>query len=349
MLRSNGDAAILRQKPRGGWGAGAGPSRRGVLASAVSAGRRWGAGAERSFKTWRAWFGRIRRAAGEPGEAHKQCDVLARWPELVQHWFNIRCQQAIAGAPDGRSLCHYPGKVAVKEAGDSNEPTEETRSFLAPGVELLEHTADVGMQVRASSLEELFHRAALGLVGLMRGSEESIAGDETSVADGPEGDDAQRDTELERDDAQRDKALEEDAAGQDPGPEGDAAQRDTELEGAATQRDTELEEGAAGQDPGPEGGVAQRSLELDAPDLAALLAAWLRELLYLDEVEGFQYQASRFHGLEVGEDGAGRLQASVLGKDASGHRTCELKAVTYHQLEVRETGGAWRARVYFDI
>ena len=40
------------------------------------------------------------------------------------------------------------------------------------GVSYLDHTADVGMDVRGSSRPELFHRAAHGMMALLRGDEE---------------------------------------------------------------------------------------------------------------------------------------------------------------------------------
>lgn len=40
------------------------------------------------------------------------------------------------------------------------------------GVTFLDHTADVGMDVEAASLHELLHRAALGMLALLRGAEE---------------------------------------------------------------------------------------------------------------------------------------------------------------------------------
>lgn len=40
------------------------------------------------------------------------------------------------------------------------------------GVTALDHTADVGLLVRAPSLEQLFHRAAAGMLALVAGAEE---------------------------------------------------------------------------------------------------------------------------------------------------------------------------------
>jgi SHS2 domain-containing protein len=41
-----------------------------------------------------------------------------------------------------------------------------------PGVVFIDHTADVGIDVRAASFEELLHRAAMGMLALLRGEEE---------------------------------------------------------------------------------------------------------------------------------------------------------------------------------
>lgn len=41
-----------------------------------------------------------------------------------------------------------------------------------PGITFLEHTADVGLDVEAPSPELLFHRAAAGMLALLRGQDE---------------------------------------------------------------------------------------------------------------------------------------------------------------------------------
>jgi SHS2 domain-containing protein len=42
----------------------------------------------------------------------------------------------------------------------------------AAGIAFLDHTADVGMDVEAGSLDELLHRCAVGMLTLLRGEEE---------------------------------------------------------------------------------------------------------------------------------------------------------------------------------
>ncbi|HSM08981.1 MAG TPA: archease [Gemmatimonadota bacterium] len=43
---------------------------------------------------------------------------------------------------------------------------------LPPGVREIEHTADLGMEVEAASLEELFQRAAAGMMALVRSTDD---------------------------------------------------------------------------------------------------------------------------------------------------------------------------------
>jgi SHS2 domain-containing protein len=91
------------------------------------------------------------------------------------------------------------------------------------------------------------------------------------------------------------------------------------------------------------GDRASREIEIDAPDLPALLAEWLNELVYLAERDGFV--AERVERLHL--DGT-RLSAVVSGSRASPQSL--IKAVTYHRLEMKELdGGRWSARVTVDV
>ncbi len=89
--------------------------------------------------------------------------------------------------------------------------------------------------------------------------------------------------------------------------------------------------------------ASRRAISLSAPDLPALLAAWLEELVYLAETTGFR--PDRIGRLEL-EDG--RLEATVIGRRAAPQTL--IKAVTYHRLEFGERAdGRWSARVVFDV
>ncbi len=88
-------------------------------------------------------------------------------------------------------------------------------------------------------------------------------------------------------------------------------------------------------------------VEVTGGDSSELLVNWLNEILFLFETRGFF--PIDFRVEEAGED---HLRARVLGEpfDPRRHRVeREVKAVTYHQLQVEPVDGAWRARVFVDL
>lgn len=94
-----------------------------------------------------------------------------------------------------------------------------------------------------------------------------------------------------------------------------------------------------------EGWPAAHEVALDAPDTATLLVDWLSELLYLFEVKKFFFQKAAFHSV-----GAAGLRATVSGTAFRGELAgTEIKAVTYHLLEVARGAGGYETTVYFDL
>lgn len=155
------------------------------------------------------------------------------------------------------------------------------------GVAFLDHTADVGIDVEATSLAELLHLAALGMLALLRGEEEDAASARPAGA-GSTGPDA----------------------------------------------------GAAGDG----GGRTAVSVDLRADGPVNLLAGWLREILFLHEVERLDYVRAELDVVAV-DHVAGRILARP-----GGHAVREIKGVTYHELQATETAeGRWAARVIFDV
>ena len=78
-----------------------------------------------------------------------------------------------------------------------------------------------------------------------------------------------------------------------------------------------------------------------------LLVAWLSELLYLYEVEGLLL--CDFALTEIDE---GSVKGVATGEEFDENRhdiKTSIKAVTYHQLEIKEQDGLWQAQVIFDI
>lgn len=93
---------------------------------------------------------------------------------------------------------------------------------------------------------------------------------------------------------------------------------------------------------GRDGEPVTHEVALSASDLPALLAAWMEELVYLAETDGFI--AQRIERLEL----EGTSLRAVVGGECSVPQSL-IKAVTYHRLEMGRTDGGWRARVVLDV
>lgn len=90
-----------------------------------------------------------------------------------------------------------------------------------------------------------------------------------------------------------------------------------------------------------------RTIELAAPDTPTLLVRWLSELNYINQSERFL-----FCSFDVELIHEGVLRATVSGEriHSSRHQLhTEIKAVTYHGLEVGSGPDGFEARVIFDV
>jgi SHS2 domain-containing protein len=91
----------------------------------------------------------------------------------------------------------------------------------------------------------------------------------------------------------------------------------------------------------------ERPITLRGESLDRLIVDWLNELLYLHDVEDLLFKG--FNVKSVGEDG---LKATVKGEPfQEGVHVIKtgVKAVTYHQIEVRQENGHWRAQIVIDL
>jgi len=91
----------------------------------------------------------------------------------------------------------------------------------------------------------------------------------------------------------------------------------------------------------------KRVITLESDDLEQLMVVWLGELLYLYDTESLLFK--RFDIQSIGNK---RLEAIIYGEELkAGHHTinAEIKAVTYHQIQVRQEGNRWKSRVIFDM
>ncbi len=87
---------------------------------------------------------------------------------------------------------------------------------------------------------------------------------------------------------------------------------------------------------------SERRVEVEGVDCESLLVNWLNELLYLQGRHGEVYIE-----FEIEEISETRLQARVRGGPAAAHR--RIKAVTFHELEVKRTGEGWQATLVLDV
>ena len=106
---------------------------------------------------------------------------------------------------------------------------------------------------------------------------------------------------------------------------------------------TEAVAGIAGAwEPGPGEEIL---VEVEAADLEGLLVDWLSETLYL-----FDSRGGALGGVRVASVSRGSCWGSVtlreLGDPDNG---VQVKAITYHQLEVTEDEQGWTATVCLDI
>jgi len=91
----------------------------------------------------------------------------------------------------------------------------------------------------------------------------------------------------------------------------------------------------------------ERKIEVQAGDVEALLVAWLSELNFYCITEFELYGE-----FAIEEISPTAVRATVRGEKIDPARHVihtEIKAVTYHELFVREAENGWEAQVIFDV
>ena len=97
----------------------------------------------------------------------------------------------------------------------------------------------------------------------------------------------------------------------------------------------------------PAGNTGTRKISLRGQDHPDLMVRWLGELLYLFEGDHLIPTTTVIHKLTPDH-----LEASVETvpfDPGSVEINYEIKAVTYHQIDVSRKAGRWVARIIFDI
>ena len=94
-------------------------------------------------------------------------------------------------------------------------------------------------------------------------------------------------------------------------------------------------------------GKIERSIEVEADMLEDLMVSWLAEFLYLYDTERLVFNSFQIKCIDHS-----KLEAKARGEvlDPARHEIkTGIKAVTYHQLYVKETEGGWEAQVILDV
>lgn len=95
------------------------------------------------------------------------------------------------------------------------------------------------------------------------------------------------------------------------------------------------------------GAPVTTTLDCLAPDLEALLVAWLSELLFHSETGDVAY--TRFSVEITGKDAAEGFNLAALASGYTGRGPLShVKAVTYYGLSVKQTEAGWEATITFD-
>ena len=82
-----------------------------------------------------------------------------------------------------------------------------------------------------------------------------------------------------------------------------------------------------------------------AESLEELFINWLNELLSLSSANGLIFTDFKIKSLSENS-----LEARVLGAKAGNYEiNKEIKAATYHQLQITKSGNDWKAEVIFDV
>ena len=88
----------------------------------------------------------------------------------------------------------------------------------------------------------------------------------------------------------------------------------------------------------------RHKVEVESPDIEALLVDFLSEALYLSDVHDEAYL-----GAEVEDISKTHVSATLHGIKVQGFEVVEIKAVTYHEMEVKNIDGIWQTNIVFDI
>jgi SHS2 domain-containing protein len=89
--------------------------------------------------------------------------------------------------------------------------------------------------------------------------------------------------------------------------------------------------------------AVSREVAIKSSNLESLLVDFLSEALYLSDVNNEAYFETKFEKLTETE-----LVGKIKGRKVRNFGL-EIKAVTWHELEIKKEGDSWQATVIFDV
>ncbi|MBM3321268.1 MAG: archease [Candidatus Eisenbacteria bacterium] len=100
-------------------------------------------------------------------------------------------------------------------------------------------------------------------------------------------------------------------------------------------------------DEDPPSGSSRRTVRLAGDDPEALLVSWLNEVIYL--VTGRVFFPSAVRRVAISEGAMTAEIGGIEGGPRFPSLAREVKAATFHGLEIVEKSGTWRAVILFDV
>ncbi|MDR1721766.1 MAG: archease [Methanobrevibacter sp.] len=97
--------------------------------------------------------------------------------------------------------------------------------------------------------------------------------------------------------------------------------------------------------------VESREISIESEDEVSLLYDWLEELLFIHEVDFLLLSDFKIISI-VNEDNSLKLESIVKGDNidwAFHERKSEVKAITFHQMEVNEIEGKYQVKAILDL
>lgn len=88
----------------------------------------------------------------------------------------------------------------------------------------------------------------------------------------------------------------------------------------------------------------KHEITVESPDEVALMVDFLSEALYLSDVHNEAYLDATIHELTETS-----IKATIYGVKITGFEVVEIKAVTYHELEIEKINNTWQVDIVFDI